>query len=468
MDKGIFLKDFKFITDIYNQFSPSRPLPANDPAYVVCEEVRGNDNIVREVGRKIIMSDTPTCQLYTGHRGSGKSTEIFRLQDYLEEQGCRVIYFEADEDMDLTDVSYPDILLSCTRNIMEQLKGEADANIVYSWMEEKFTELVDLGLTEVELEKIGINQQITPLTKITATLKATADKRRQIRKQVESYQVSFTNILNQFIKEAQENLKTKKQSKLVVIADNLDRIPPVTKENGINNHDDIFIDHSVQLKALNCHVVYTVPISLVYSNRSAILRENYGDTGVLPMIMIRDKQGNSYQKGIDKIKEVIKERIKFVANQFIKTQNLTAHVNQNIEITINDLFDSPETLNLLCAMTGGHVREIMLLMQESINWIDAFPLTSDAVKKAIATSRNTYENQVDNQDWSKLAEVSQRKKIINQDSYRQLLFSRCVLEYREADSLKVWHDVHPLIEEIDQFKDAVTRQNGSERSLSSN
>ena len=454
MDKGVVLKDFKFITDIYNQFSPSRPLPADDPAYVVCEEVRGNDNICREVGKKIIMSDKPTCQLYTGHRGSGKSTEIYRLKDYLEKQGCRVIYFEADEDMDLTDVSYPDILLSCTRNIVEQLKGEADQNIVYKWMEEKFKELVDLGLTEVELEKIGINQQIAPLTKITATLKATPDKRREIRKQVESYQVSFTKVLNQFITEAQKNLQ---QSKLVVIADNLDRIPPVTKENGNNNHDEIFIDHSVQLKGLNCHVVYTVPISLVYSNRAAILRDHYGDTGVLPMIMIRDKQGNYDEKGIDKIKEVIEERIKFVVGEFIKKQN----PNQNLEITIDDLFDSPETLNLLCRMTGGHVREIMLLMQESINWIDAFPITSDAVKKAIATSRNTYESQVDHPDWPKLVDVYKRKKIINQDSYRQLLFSRCVLEYREADSLKVWHDVHPLIEEIDQFKDAVTRTNGS-------
>lgn len=164
-------------------------------------------------------------------------------------------------------------------------------------------------------------------------------------------------------------------------------------------------------------------------------------------------------KGIDKIKEVIEERMKFVVKQFIANQNLSPLVAENIGITVDDLFDSPETLNLLCLMTGVHVRKIMFLMQESLNWIDNFPITANAVGKAIATSRNTYEIQVDHEDWSKLVEIYKRKKIINENSYRQLLFSRCVLEYRETENLKIWHDVHLLIEEVDEFKDAVTKQN---------
>ena len=326
------------------------------------------------------------------------------------------------------------------------------ANNFYQWVEQRFNQFLDVGLSQASLENVNIQQQISPFTKISATVKAIPDKRRQIRQQINDYQVSFTQILNEFIGKAKDNLKRKERSKLVVIADNLDRIQLVKREDGSTNHEEIFIDRSEQLRSLDCHVIYTVPISLVYSNRSTILKENYGDTQVLPMIMIRDQERNPFPAGVAKIKELINKRIKEVASQFIKKQNLSVNPNHGIEITCDDIFDALDTVDLLCDVTGGHVREIMFLMQESLNWIDEFPITKSALNRAIAISRNTYENQVDNKDWQKLIDIYNRKKIINEDDYRQLLFTRCVLEYRDPDTLKVWHAVHPLIERIDEFQ----------------
>ncbi|HAC62471.1 MAG TPA: pilus assembly protein PilB [Cyanothece sp. UBA12306] len=458
MDKNSIIKDSEFLSDIYNQFSPDRPLPANDPVYVDCSSVRGNDDIIRELGRKIIRSNKPTYQLYTGHRGGGKSTEILRLEYYLKKEGCRVVYFEADEDLDLGDVGYPDILLACTRHLVEELNEQEEANFLYKWIGEKFKEILDLGSSELELQEIGIEHQMSPFAKITSTLQVVPSKRQEIRKQIESNQVSFAKIINQFIAQIKDKLKINNQTKLVIIADNLDRIPTVRNQDGSSNHEEIFIDCSSQLKSLICHVIYTVPISLVYSNRSAILRERYGDTEVLPMIMVRDKKGNRDPKGIERIKKVIEQRINFVVASFIANN---PNINQPINITINDLFDSPESIDLLCSMTGGHAREIMLLVQSAMDWIETFPITRNAINKAIATSRNTYEQQVNHEDWPKLVEVFKRKKIINKDEYRQLLYSRCILEYRDPDDLQVWHDVHPLIENIQQFKDAISQDNGS-------
>jgi hypothetical protein len=78
------------LADIYNAFDPS-PLPANSPLYVECKEVRGDTDILVELGRKIERSNLPTCQRYSGHRGCGKSTELLRLTDDLDRKGCFVV-----------------------------------------------------------------------------------------------------------------------------------------------------------------------------------------------------------------------------------------------------------------------------------------------------------------------------------------------------------------------------------------
>src|SRR5689334_3034526 len=107
-------KDLEILKRIFNIFNPDRPLPADDPAYVDCYEERGEVDILQELGQRILLSDSKTCQLYTGYRGAGKSTELLRLQKSLDEQGCFVVYFPADEkDIDPEDAQHTDILLAC-------------------------------------------------------------------------------------------------------------------------------------------------------------------------------------------------------------------------------------------------------------------------------------------------------------------------------------------------------------------
>ncbi|NES86390.1 MAG: ATP-binding protein, partial [Moorea sp. SIO2B7] len=256
------------ITKVYNAFNPFEPLQPGDRAYVNCSKVRGNENIFREIGRKIERSDISTCQLYTGHRGVGKSTELLRLKADLETKGFFVIYFAATEgDIDEQDTEYADILLACTRHILEELKNYAKPQPLLNWLQSRWTALQDLALSEVKFDRLGVEEQIAVFTKLTATLRRIPKSRDTIRKQINLYSISLIEALNEFIGEASIKLSAS-QKKLVVIADNLDRIVPVARGDKRNSHDEIFIDYNSQLKSLDCHVVYTVPISLVYSNRA--------------------------------------------------------------------------------------------------------------------------------------------------------------------------------------------------------
>lgn len=433
------------LTQIYNAFDPFRPLPAGDPAYVDCQEVRGDNDILVDLGNEIRRSNQMTCQLYAGHRGAGKSTELLRLKQDLEAQGCFVVYFAADaEDVDPEDAEYTDLLLACTRHLLEELK-KADPKPLLSWLRERWRSLEDLALTEIAFDKLDVQTQLSQFAKLSTSIRAIPSLRHEIRRRVNPHTTTLIDALNQFIADGKKELPGG-QTQLAVIADNLDRIVPILNEDGrTTNHEEIFLNRSGQLQALDCHLIYTVPISMVYSNRANDLKDIYGNPQVLPMIMVQTRDGNVHQPGFEKVKEVIARRINPIAPA------------QSLETTI---FESPEALSRLCFMSGGHVRELMHLTKEAINRSRQLPITVRAVQRAITEARDTYRRTVQRGQWEILATVANSKRIENDESYRELLFRRCVLEYRYFDSegeLQCWYDVHPLIRGIQEFKEALAK-----------
>jgi hypothetical protein len=431
------------LKNLHNAFDPFRPLPAGDPNYVDCREVRGDGDILEDLGIRLQRSNQKTCQLYSGHRGAGKSTELLRLKQSLEEQKFFVVYFAADEeDIESEDAQYTDILLACTRHLLEDLQKSANTGPLRNWLKDRWQELKDLALTEISFEAMSVEGQIAQFAKLTANLRAEPTLRHKIRDKVNPHTVTLINVLNEFLAEAKRKLPNG-CTQLAVIADNLDRITPIIQENGQTNHDEIFLDRSEQLKALDCHLIYTVPISMVHSNRAADLRDIYSATQVLPMVMVRTPSGDVYEPGLQKIKEVICRRVKHVAP----------------ELSFDtDVFDSPETLEQLCLMSGGHVRNLLLLTQDAIGRTADLPISKRAVQRAITEARDTYRRTVNHDQWRLLAEVSRSKLVVNDDEYRSLLFNRCLLEYRYLDDegeVQRWCDVHPLIKGIQEYKEAV-------------
>ena len=433
------------LKNLYNAFDPFRPLPAGDPNYVDCREVRGDGDILEDLGNRLQLSNQKTCQLYSGHRGAGKSTELLRLKHSLEKQKFYVVYFAADEeDIESEDAQYTDILLACTRHILEDLQKSANTAPLRNWLKDRWQELKDLALTEISFEGMSVEGQIAQFAKLTANLRAEPTLRHKIREKVNPHTVTLIAVLNEFLAEAKRQLPNG-CTQLAVVADNLDRITPIIQENGQTNHDEIFLDRSEQLKALDCHLIYTVPISMVHSKRAADLRDIYSDTQVLPMVMVRTPSGDIYEPGLNKIREVISKRV----SQFAPDLSLDT-----------EIFDSLQTLQQLCLMSGGHMRNLLLLTQDAIGRTASLPISERAVRRAITQARDTYRRTVDNEQWRLLAEVSRTKRVVNDDEYRSLLFNRCLLEYRYLDAdyeVQRWCDVHPLIKGIEEFKEAVAQ-----------
>ncbi|MBD2136634.1 ATP-binding protein [Anabaena sp. FACHB-1237] len=433
--------DFDFLKGLYNAFNPFQPLPAGDPAYVDCHEVRGDGDILESVGKEILYSDRNTCQLYAGHRGVGKSTELLRLQKFLDERGFFVVYFAADDaDIDPEDVQYTDILLACTRNILAAFKDRTDSPALLNWLKQQCNNLRDFLQTEISLDDLSIEAQVSQFAKITTKIRSEPTERRKIRDLINPHTTTLTKALNEFIQDVKKNLPSG-YDQLVLIADNLDRIVPVIQEDKRSNHDQIFIDRNEQLKDLDCHLIYTVPISLIYSDRSASLLDIYGTPQVLPMIMVLTPENKPYQPGIEKVIEVLQKRLSTIDSSK----------------SIVDLFENRKSLEILCLMSGGHTRNLLLLMKEALKYTNTLPISNNVLQRSISELRNTYKHTVYANEWEALAKVHQSKIIENNQLCRGLLFNRCILEYRYQEvngGIKLWYDIHPLIKGIKEFQDA--------------
>jgi len=221
------------------------------------------------------------------------------------------------------------------------------------------------------------------------------------------------------------------------VVDGLDKIVRVVMDETTKrtNLQEIFVDRSEQLKRLACHVIYTVPISLAHSVNSLELENRYGRVEILPMVTIRRRGSTDLcEKGLDTLRELIAKRL------------------QVADISIEE-FVQPNELRRLCLMSGGHVRNLVQLVHTAVECSENLPLSARAVERSIAQMRETMRRAIEWHEWDKLAETHRDQ---HEKAYLDLLFRRLILEYREDDQ-RIWHDIHPLIEEMEEFQAAFQR-----------
>ncbi|HEY9596736.1 MAG TPA: P-loop NTPase fold protein, partial [Cyanophyceae cyanobacterium] len=270
----------------YQACNPSKTLDLGKTSdrqyYIDFSSVRGGE-IIEELGRTITLfsPDEPTCQLFTGHLGCGKSTELLRLKAQLEEQGFHVVYFESSQDLDLADVDISDILLAIARQVSTSLEA-ANIKLKPGYFANLFNEIADFLQTPIDLSwgaelSFGI-------AKITAQTKDSPKLRGQLRQYLEPRTNGILEGINELIERANNELKRTGKQGLVVIVDNLDRVDSSPKPMGRMQPEYLFIDRGEQLRRLKCHLVYTIPLALIFSNESEVLTSRLGG-GVDPKLL---------------------------------------------------------------------------------------------------------------------------------------------------------------------------------------
>lgn len=427
----------------YRACNPSKPLIVGDVEdrqyYIDFSSVRGS-KIIESLKRTItVMSpDEPTCQLFTGHIGCGKSTELLKLKTELEQQGFHVVYFESSQDLDMADVDITDILLSVARQVSESLEA-IKIRLKPTYFSNLFTEIVDFLQTPIEIEtqaelSIGIG-------KITAKTKDSPKLRRRLREYLEPRTAGILESINkELLERATIELKRRGQVGLVVIVDNLDRVDIRPLPSGRSQPEYLFIDRGEQLRKLNCHVVYTIPLSLIFSNDGETLINRLGGgipPKVLPMVPIRRRDGEEFQQGMDLLRKMVLARA--FPNEAIAKQ---------LEL-ITEVFEDLETLNRLCRISGGHVRNLLGLLFDCLRQEDP-PISRECLERVIRERRDTLTSAIDDDEWELLFQVVRQQTVKGDIEYQTLLRSMFVFEYRDHEGR--WFAINPALQEAKKFQ----------------
>lgn len=427
----------------YQACNPSRPLMIENlddrSYYIDFASVRGGkiiEALLRTITR--ISPNIPTCQLFTGHLGCGKSTELLRLKAELEAQNFHVVYFESTCVLEMVDIDITDILLAIAGLVSKSIEA-MKLRVQPTYFTKLFSEVVDFLQTPIEL---GVEAELSVgIGKITAKTKESPHLRRRLRDYLEPRTENILQSINkELLDRANLELKARGKKGLVVIVDNLDRVAIRPLPSGRSLPEYLFIDRGDQLRKLNCHIVYTIPLALTFSNDSAQLQHRLGGglaPKILPMIPVRQRSGEINIEGLELMRQMVLARA-FPHSSPPERLNL-----------ITQLFDNSDSLDRLCLISGGHVRDLLGLLFDCLREQDP-PFDRNCVELVIRRQRDYRANAIDMNESELIFQVIQEQRVKGDIEYDLLLRSLFVFEYRDHQG--VWFAINPVLAETEKFK----------------
>ena len=419
--------------------------------YIDFTEVRG-ENVIQQLKNAIALSgNKPSCQLFTGHIGCGKSTELSRLESELTDAGFHVVYFRATEkDLNELDVDIPDILLAIAREVLTNLE-QHKVVLEPKGLRAILKKTAEVLQTNIEIKDFDFSLPLG-IWKITAAAKSSQPVRSQLRQYLGPQTSEILKYINEEIIDiANQQLQHKNKKGLVIIVDNLDRI----QEDRTSVSTQVlpkylFVDNADKLRAFRCHLVYTLPLSLIYSNERELLINRLGGGSspiILPMVPVRSRDGREHSRGLELLRSMVLKRA-FPEASFEESSTRIAEV-----------FESGETLDKLCRVSGGHVRNLLAMLRDCLRQ-GTLPISDKVLNKVIKTKSEGLLLAINEDEWELLFKVEKEQKVKGDVEYQILLRSLFVFEYQNNDGSS-WFGLNPLLFETDKYKSWKEQNSGA-------
>jgi len=414
---------------LYNALA-DRVLEPGDPVYVAQVNCRAGADAVEEIATEIDWQEGGGVCLFTGQRGTGKSTELKRLKKRLEELGAVVFYADVSEFMLLTkEVEISDFLVSVAGAMSEQVQqryGDAPGRRGY-W--ERFKDFLQ---TKVEIKEL--TGKLGPVD-IKAALKNDPDFKRRVQEAARGHVAQLVQDAHGFMAEAVAFVRQREADpnrKVVLLIDSVERIRGVGSEamavyESVRN---LFFGHAEHLRVPLLHIVYTIPPYLsVLAAGAGTLMGGAVARRLVSTHIFKDRSREPDPEGLAVLRKVVEVRYPAWGKV------LTARA-----------------LDRLAESSGGDLREFFRLIRlclPSVRDDSQLPLDANAVEPAENAARNEMlPIPADHLNW--LQRISRtHDTCLERDTdlpvLAHFLDNRLVLNYRNGTD---WYDVHPLLRDV--------------------
>jgi hypothetical protein len=343
------------------------------------------------------------------------------------------------------DIDYTDLFLLVCRQILECLH-EKKVSLSQSLLRDVEKWFMDVTKETEESVKLwaGVSTEVKAgaeipfiarlFAKLTADAKAGSSRTTTTRQELDRQFGGLSSSTNVLLTEAARALRDAgKPHQLLVVFDNLDRLPPLKSE-------ELFFTHGSQLQEMACHAIYTVSIDTYYSRRH--LANVFPNRQIIPNVKMRASKSSSEpnRPGNDALLQVIQKRL-----------------------SVKVLPQPSALAEEFVRRSGGSIRQLIRLLREAVQSAQARGLAavdSESLEDAARSIQQDYERMLEPSDYQLLAHTHATKSIEKDDATMQLLSNLAIPEYNGKE---LWHDINPLIEPIDAFQSAIKRSRPKRR-----
>lgn len=423
------------ILEILQKIEYEEALPAGDPRYVDTQAARGSQKTFSRLARKFgwdpvsdaFFAPNDKHVLFFGHIGSGKTTELRRYAQVLNDsKRFYVVEVDVLTKLDRNNLQYTEALMAMAESLLERMVadghalGEADLQPLRDWFAAAVQSRSQSRELSAEL-KTGLEAGggLPGLVKLfagfTAAFKTGATQKTEWRQEIRNRFTSLAAAFNRLIRAAEAALKAAGRAERVLFL-----VDGTDKMRGEDTRQ-FFVQDAEQLLAIETLAIYTAPLHLKYDG---LLGGKLDADIVLPMIKLDERDGSRCEAGWRALTELLLRR------------------------AARSVFASDADVAELVRHSGGHPRELLRLVKLCCEYADDL-IDAEVVQRAIAQLAADYRYFLKPTDYELLARIDATPEQGGNDEAAQALLHRLALmQYNDG----TWRRSHPVVRTLEGYR----------------
>lgn len=397
-DKHLFYTDFSDFRNDFKEKKIYRHLNIN-PNTNKCNPL--------QTTKKIFLS---------GYRGTGKTSELLKLTNSINDTKCYFSIFVdiSDEELDTNNIETVDVLILMVEKLVAKLEKNGksvDKKIIssfYDWYATRIEEINHntraTGSIEAEAKaSISLLGLLTLLTKTKAQLQTSTETKEVIRQVFNNRFSDFSTKFNEFILSLKEQFEDEGDYQdILFILDGFEKI------GSDEDRKKILINDSNKFTIINAHMITTLPIEL-FSEKNML--NHFSTTLYFPLIDL-DLEGAR-----EKMAEFILKRVD------------------------KKLFEDDKTLQKIITFGAGHPRQTLQIISRAFVEAEEDCIDLKAINKTISLLGREM-SVVDENEKIALNQIKNKQEVSSLDTYIRLKAKNIIFDYGSEENETV---INPII-----------------------